>query len=203
MSQSSPRATGPRPAEARGHQQEAIPRGRRIGRTVAMAIGGLAWVAFFAFYWTARESAPTEASKPDAQATAAAASEPVSESPAVPVSGAAPKADKKPIVKPAARPIAPAPTAGSGPQLAGAPPVGPVEREPSSSTSLPNEGAHEPSKAAGAVADAPVAEATEPPTEPRTGAPQLYRWVDHDGKIQFGENPPAEFADSAVKVMDL
>jgi len=49
-------------------------------------------------------------------------------------------------------------------------------------------------EAAGGVAEA---------TEPRTGAPQLYRWVDQDGKIQFGENPPAEFADSAVKVMDL
>jgi hypothetical protein len=127
----------------------------------------------------------------------------VPESPTVPVTSAASKADKVPVVKPTTLPIAPAPTAGSGPQLAVAPPVGPVEREPSSPTSRDNEGAHEPNKAAGAVADAPVAEATEPPSDSRTGAPQLYRWVDQDGKIQFGENPPAEFADSAVKVMDL
>jgi predicted Ser/Thr protein kinase len=194
---------GPRPAEARGQQPETVTRGRRIGRTVAMAIGGLAWVAFFAFYWSARESAPTDGTKVNAQATAGAAPDPAPEAPAVPVTGAAPKADKVPVVKPATRPNAPAPIAGSGPQLAVVPPVGPAEREPSSSTAPPIEGAHESSKAAGAVADAPIAEATEPPTESQTGAPQLYRWVDHDGKIQFGENPPAEFADSAVKVMDL
>lgn len=194
---------GSRPAQVRDHQQEAVPRGRRIGRTVAMAIGGLAWVAFFAFYWTARESTPTEATRPDAQATAAAPSEPVSGSPSMPAADTMPKADTKPVVKPATRPIAPAPTAGSGPQLAVAPPVGPVEREPSSPSSLADEGAREPSTTAGAVADTPVAETTEPPTDSRTGAPQLYRWVDQDGKIQFGENPPAEFADSAVKVMDL
>lgn len=195
---------GVRPMDARGREPEPAHRGRRMGRTVAMAVGGLAWVAFFAFYWTARESTPTEITTPDTKAVAGAAPEPVSESPMAPVTGATPKADTVPVVKPATRPIAPpAPTAGSGPQLAVAPPVGPVEREPSSSTSLPNEGAQEPSKAAGAVADTTVAEATEPATEPRTGAPQLYRWVDQDGKIQFGENPPAEFADSAVKVMDL
>jgi predicted Ser/Thr protein kinase len=194
---------GVRPMDARGREQEPAHRGRRMGRTVAMAVGGLAWVAFFAFYWTARDSTPTEATTPDTQATAGAAPEPVSESPMAPVTGATPKADTVPVVKPATRPIAPAPTAGSSPQLAVAPPIGPVEREPSSPTSLPNEGAREPSKAAGAVADAPVAEAAEPPTDPGTDATQLFRWVDQDGKIQFGENPPAEFADTAVKVMDL
>jgi predicted Ser/Thr protein kinase len=185
---------GPRPAEAQGRPQETVTRGRRIGRTVAMAIGGLAWVAFFAFYWTARESAPTEATTTDTRATAGAAPEPAPETPAVPITGAAPKADKVPVVKPATRPLEPAATTGSGPQLAVAPSVGSTEHENSSPTPPLTEGAHEPGKAAGGVAEA---------TEPRTGAPQLYRWVDQDGKIQFGENPPAEFADSAVKVMDL
>ena len=31
----------------------------------------------------------------------------------------------------------------------------------------------------------------------------LYKWTDRNGVVQFGEEPPAEYADSAVKVMDL
>jgi hypothetical protein len=31
----------------------------------------------------------------------------------------------------------------------------------------------------------------------------LYKWTDRNGVVQFGEKPPAEYAESAVKVMDL
>jgi anti-sigma factor RsiW len=39
--------------------------------------------------------------------------------------------------------------------------------------------------------------------EPGAPAPMLYRWVDKEGNVQFGENPPEEYAGSAVKVLDL
>jgi hypothetical protein len=38
---------------------------------------------------------------------------------------------------------------------------------------------------------------------PDAGARSLYRWVDQQGNVQFGETPPAEYADVAVKVVDL
>lgn len=63
---------------------------------------------------------------------------------------------------------------------------------------------------AGAAASAA---ATDPGTaDPSTGAApsttnaearSLYRWVDKQGNVQFGEKPPAEYADVAVKVVDL
>jgi hypothetical protein len=39
--------------------------------------------------------------------------------------------------------------------------------------------------------------------EPVAPEPMLYRWVDKEGNVQFGENPPEEYAGSAVKVLDL
>jgi hypothetical protein len=41
------------------------------------------------------------------------------------------------------------------------------------------------------------------PATPDAGARSLYRWVDKQGNVQFGETPPAEYADVAVKVVDL
>ena len=47
----------------------------------------------------------------------------------------------------------------------------------------------------------PVEPAVRKPAPP--AEPGLYRWVDSNGVAQFGENPPPEYAESAVKVMDL
>lgn len=47
----------------------------------------------------------------------------------------------------------------------------------------------------------PVEPAVKKPAPP--AEPGLYRWVDSNGVAQFGENPPPEYAESAVKVMDL
>jgi hypothetical protein len=89
--------------------------------------------------------------------------------------------------------------------MAATPAVKPAdEPRPSSPTPPPEEDA--PPKrdnAAGDVAKAPVTAEADAPPESKSGAPQLYRWVDKDGKVHFGENPPEEYADTAVKVMDL
>jgi hypothetical protein len=61
--------------------------------------------------------------------------------------------------------------------------------------------------AAGLAATEANASASESPADPSAESPsstaELYRWVDKDGKIQFGEKPPDEYASSAVKVMDF
>jgi len=41
------------------------------------------------------------------------------------------------------------------------------------------------------------------PSTTNAEARSLYRWVDKQGNVQFGETPPAEYADVAVKVVDL
>ena len=41
------------------------------------------------------------------------------------------------------------------------------------------------------------------PSTTNAGGRSLYRWVDKQGNVQFGETPPAEYADVAVKVVDL
>jgi hypothetical protein len=50
---------------------------------------------------------------------------------------------------------------------------------------------------------APASERAVKSTAGSSSRPALYRWVDASGAVQFGENPPPEYADSAVKVMDL
>jgi hypothetical protein len=99
--------------------------------------------------------------------------------------------------------------AGASPDVAGPEPavvITPPEPQPVVTEAVPK---------AGEVAEAgTTAQAAEPVEEPATadspatpappaGGPGLYRWVDGNGDVQFGENPPREFADSAVKVMDL
>ena len=56
---------------------------------------------------------------------------------------------------------------------------------------------------ADAAVEQPVAPAEDRSSAPPAGGPGLYRWVDESGEVQFGENPPPKYADSAVKVMDL
>jgi len=36
-----------------------------------------------------------------------------------------------------------------------------------------------------------------------TSETALFKWTDRNGVVQFGEKPPPEYAESAVKVMDL
>jgi hypothetical protein len=54
--------------------------------------------------------------------------------------------------------------------------------------------------------DSAPGDAGAEPVEDATGsaAPsELYRWVDREGIVRFGERPPDEYASSAVKVVDF
>ncbi len=211
---------GPRPAS--GSAAEAAPPSRRIGRTVAMAIGGLAWLAFFAFYWLGRDSPPEDGAGADAGgpvATAAAPSAPP-EPGKEPAARPAPEPKALPVAKPPAvvsatpatgDPGASGSAAGSGPQAPVAPSVDAKAAGSSAPTPVAKEVAPTPDDAgegaAGLAATEANASASESPADPSAESPsstaELYRWVDKDGKIQFGEKPPDEYASSAVKVMDF
>lgn len=87
----------------------------------------------------------------------------------------------------------------------GSPPVVAVEPPVAAEAVQAEAGAPE----TGAVAETTPAAIPEQPPEPAVrkpappAEPGLYRWVDSNGVAQFGENPPPEYAESAVKVMDL
>jgi serine/threonine protein kinase len=210
---------GPRPAS--GSAAEAAPPSRRIGRTVAMAIGGLAWLAFFAFYWLGRDSSPEDDAAPDAlSATTVPAPTPPPEAGEGPATRPAPQPKAVPVAKtPAVVSATPATNdpgasgsaAGSGPQAPVAPSVDAKAVGSSAPTPMAKEAAPTPDEAAAGAADLAATEANasagESPADPSAESPsstaELYRWVDKDGKIQFGEKPPDEYASSAVKVMDF
>jgi serine/threonine protein kinase len=84
--------------------------------------------------------------------------------------------------------------AGAAPEAGGTASAGVSE---SRQASTPAEVSPGPSET-GSSGESPAATETPPAAKP-----SLYRWVDKDGKVQFGEKPPEEYADSAVKVMDL
>lgn len=199
-----PRAAGESPVSQSASR-------RPVWRTVGLAVAGIAWIAFFAVYWSARQdesgagpatgTAVTEAVEtPSADAAepvatpvvaaqepptpAAAASQPPAQ---VRVSGGAPVApEPEPQASPAAGSASspPAKSVAAGPALA------------DSAQTVPGEPLGEP--APGDVGAAPV------DGEPEPGAPsELYRWIDRDGVVRFGERPPDEYASSAVKVVDF
>jgi hypothetical protein len=68
------------------------------------------------------------------------------------------------------------------------------ETQDSRGTGVTPSGESAPAESAGQVA-------TDASTESQARA--LYRWVDSSGTVQFGEQPPEEYAASAVKVIDL
>jgi hypothetical protein len=79
----------------------------------------------------------------------------------------------------------PPPSAGSASEL----PAGQAAGEPGAT--------QEPVDAVAEEPDTSVAESDEPSDT------ALFKWTDRNGVVQFGEKPPPEYAESAVKVMDL
>jgi hypothetical protein len=191
------------PVAARPVAADAAPR-KRVGRTIALTIAGVAWVAFFAAYWNAKKD---ESAKPGS-----APEMPAVETPAVAAQGipeAKPSVAETPRPAPAqARQAPPAkvlpsgsPSATDGPRADGVGPkiAGPGAEPAPAAAPAPVVAA---SKPAGSGTSAGAAAGTGEPAEPQDTA-QLYQWIDKDGKVQFGESPPPEYADKAVKVMDL
>ena len=207
---------GPSRGTAPQRDAGAATKGRRIGRTIALAVAGLAWIGFFAIYWNARDD---KSPIPDAATNGPPAT--IDAPPAVTDAAA------DPAVRPS-QPVAAAGTAGAAsPRAASPAPAGsvPVASTPATATgdglgppepagttaaaadssqppTLPDDETPELPDEGGAAEEPPVAAAAAAP-QPQSGAGQLYRWVDKDGKAQFGSNPPPEYAATAVKVMDL
>jgi hypothetical protein len=177
-----------------------------------MAIAGIAWVAFFAVYWYSRENPTTHEGGPEAQAVAEAASGPTPQAAPEPEVKAVAEPAQVRVAKPAkaARPTpasgtsAPVPTAGDAPLTSAMPPeVGTDPQQSASPSTGAGDAASEQIAASGEGADTTATVQAEAPGDPPASESKLYRWVDKEGKVQFGEKPPQEYADSAVKIMDF
>jgi hypothetical protein len=171
---------------------------RHRWRIAAFSIVGAAWLAFMLTYWFGRQPAETA---DESEATALEATD-----------GAKDIANSEPEAASDAVEVDAQAAAGPG----AAPSVGSQAREVSGPADAVPESAPAGETPVAAVAAAPAqpapeqraaaAPATEPAAKSGSGGssrPALYRWVDATGAVQFGENPPPEYADSAVKVMDL
>ncbi len=177
---------------------------RKGWRLAAFAAVGIAWLVFFGIYWSSRdegggtpvpaaaaveEEAPTPAPSPGSTAGVATV-------PAPPAT---------PVREPAAKTVAQAPPPAEPSRVAS-------QDEKSSDMAGASSIVPEQSGTGAAVDEAPPpasvaedAKAEQPSSEvpPEAGKHALYRWVDANGTVQFGEKPPEEYAASAVKVIDL
>lgn len=197
---------GPRRSAAGTPDRDAVPAGRRSWRTIALAVAGLAWIGFFAIYWSARQDDAGEASMPELAMEPSAAAGPVVDEAAEPVEslGSQPKATP---VATAPRPI-PAgnqvaqPAASDTRADTKAAPVVQAARERLAAPPVAGGGPN-PVAAPASGGDATSAAGSAVAPEVEAAAPTLYRWIDKEGNVQFGENPPEEYAGSAVKVLDL
>jgi serine/threonine protein kinase len=174
-------------------------------RTAAMAVAGLAWLAFFAFYWQAKQdetgvrpvteaAVPTTTEAPPTEATAAAAA-PVPAVQEPQASGAAPAL---PPVR-----IRPSEQAAVVPDAGKTVASSPLPETSEPVPAVADAAADAPGESAGNSAPG---DAGAEPVEDATGTPapsELYRWIDRDGVVRFGERPPDEYAGSAVKVVDF
>jgi serine/threonine protein kinase len=175
---------------------------KRIGLIVPLAVVGLAWLAFLLIYKSARQdaevrepSAEKGAGKSPADLPAASPPEParspksVSVAPVVQAPAAKPSSGQAPAVeRPRASARAKTPTE---PALAG-----PVDAAGESGALAAKKPARD---AQGGNAPESAAATSKGDAE----KPVLYRWVDKNGIVKFGEVPPAEYADSAVKLVEF
>lgn len=196
---------GPRRTAAGSTDGDAAPT-RRRWRTIALAIAGLAWVGFFAIYWSAQQDTPGEASlsgpavEPDGAEglVVDGAAEPVEPPGTVPE--AAPVA-AAPRPMPAASQVAQPVAADPDVDTKAAPVVQAAQGRPAGPTVASGES--DPVGAPASRVDAASAAGSAESPDAVATAPELYRWIDKEGNVQFGENPPEEYAGSAVKVLDL
>ncbi len=187
---------------------------RPAWRTAAIALAGIAWVAFFAIYWSARQD--EAGSAPDTGPEAAAVTQPRPEAP--PAGGdaaAAPViAAREPPARAAAPPRTPVvPARVADERLTAGEPatasasgsaetVGTTAATPEPAVAEAAAPSRSPAEEIGTTPAAADAGATPAGSAPEPGAPtELYRWVDREGNVKFGEKPPDEYASSAVKVV--
>ena len=195
---------GHRPADAGA---QAGPARARSWRIVALSIVAVAWLGFLGLYWSARDGdgagGPVEGTSQEAAVTAevpTAPAQPPAEAAAA-EQGAGP--GRPAALEPATTPVAgqDAPVAvAAAPVVVSTPPPsgGSVLLEPPAGPATGESGAtQEPVDAVAEEPEPSVADSDE------TSETALFKWTDRDGVVQFGEKPPPEYAESAVKVMDL
>jgi len=175
----------------------------RSWRIAALSVVAVAWLGFLGLYWSARDGDEADGLVEDSvQRDAVTAEAPTTpagppaevEQVAGPDRSAAVERSKSPVrpqdapTAVAAAPVVistPPPSAGSASEL----PAGQAAGEPGAT--------QEPVDAVAEEPDTSVAESDEPSDT------ALFKWTDRNGVVQFGEKPPPEYAESAVKVMDL
>ena len=171
---------------------------RHRWRIAALSIVGAAWLAFMLMYWFGRQPAEAEGGTEDVALEATDGAEDIATSEAgsapgivgVDVPAAAAAGAAASVGSDAAESAAPANKAPEAPAAGGAPAA-------AVATAVPQPAPEQ------SAAAAPKAEQANKSASGGSSRPALYRWVDATGAVQFGEDPPPEYADSAVKVMDL
>ena len=198
-----PASVAAQPSEPSVATDSDAPR-KRKGWLISLAVVGLAWLAFLLAYRSARqdENAPLPSSETAAE-----------KSPAEPATVSPPEAPQAPASKPfPAAPVGKAPVAkaSSGPGAAvDAPRASSRSKtpaQPAVAAPVVTAGGSESPGAIDALPDTQDGDVTdsEAATSKAAGEqPVLYRWVDKNGMVQFGEVPPAEYADSAVKLVEF
>lgn len=184
---------------------------RPVWRTAALAVAGVAWIAFFAVYWSARQDEAGAGPATGAAVTATARPPSVESAATDATPGVAVEEPLAPAAAPArpparakasgGAPVTPEPQSQASPEAVAAsgPPAETV-------TSMPAVADSAPAVPGGSVDESAPGDGETPPVnmEPGSGAPsELYRWIDRDGVVRFGERPPDEYASSAVKVVDF
>ncbi len=189
-----------------GHRPAAAETGvarSKSSRIVALSVVAVAWLAFLGFYWSARDGEEPEGRVEDASQQAPVPAE-APTAPDVPpdeaerVAGPVRPAAVEPVESSVAAQEAPAvlasaPVASAIPASA----AGAVPDRPSESLGGETGATQRPVDAVAVEPQAAVAEPDE------TSETALFKWTDRNGVVQFGEKPPPEYAESAVKVMDL
>ena len=175
----------------------------RSWRIAALSVVAVAWLGFLGLYWSARDGEEPKGVAEDASQESPVPAE-APTAPEVPpaeaerVAGPDGPAAVGPAETPVPAQVAPAALAAASvasaipPSAAGAvpePPAEPLAGE-SGATQEPVD----------AVAEEPEISVVE---SDETSETALFKWTDRNGVVQFGEKPPPEYAESAVKVMDL
>ena len=191
---------GHRPAAAEA--PAGVARGRSW-RIAALSVVAVAWLGFLGLYWSARDGDQADGPLQDSVQEDAA----IAEAPTTP---AAPPAELEQVAGPdrsaaVERARTPAPAQGAPAAVAAAPVV--ISAPPPSTGSASELPAGQTTGEPGATQEPvdAVAEELEPSAaeSDETSPTALFKWTDRNGVVQFGEKPPPEYAESAVKVMDL
>lgn len=175
----------------------------RSWRIAALSVVAVAWLGFLGLYWSARDG-----EEAGGLVEGTSQEDPVTAD--VPTEPAEPPADAERVAGPGRSVAAePAKTPVRGQDAPAAVVAAPVviSTPPPSAGSASGPPAEQMTGESGATQEPVDAVAEEPEISvvesDETSETALFKWTDRNGVVQFGEKPPPEYAESAVKVMDL